>query len=489
MSGEPKAWKGKKMGAEEFLKGESRNVEYKSELPKKSERYMKSVIAFANTSGGKLIIGIEDGSNKVVGVDKDSVFQIMDGIANAVSDCCEPQIIPDITFQNIDGKCVVVVSIYPGVNRPYYLKSAGKDQGVYVRVAGTSRLADSRKIRELEIEGANLSWDELVCVGYPVTEQAVSKLCQDIYGYMLRSVVSEEEKKEIPRVTKEQLINWKLLKKSEERLLATNGFVLLTSDSFPFARIQCALFKGNDRDEFIDKKEYTGPLYEQIEGAYQFVLRHINRGAEIDGLVRKEQYELPTGAIREMIINAQCHRNFMDDSCIQVAVYDDRLEVTSPGMLYGGLTLEEAMSGRSKIRNRVIAEVFSRMELIEEWGTGIRRIIRRAEEYGLPEPEFLEIGDTFRVNLYRLQSEKADKKPIKKADKKPIKKADKKSAAQERQKRILRYVELYGEINNKKARDLLGLADSTTKRLLKQMTEEGLLKEQGERRARVYKRG
>ena len=317
MSGEPKAWKGKKMGAEEFLKGESRNVEYKSELPKKSERYMKSVIAFANTSGGKLIIGIEDGSNKVVGVDKDSVFQIMDGIANAVSDCCEPQIIPDITFQNIDGKCVVVVSIYPGVNRPYYLKSAGKDQGVYVRVAGTSRLADSRKIRELEIEGANLSWDELVCVGYPVTEQAVSKLCQDIYGYMLRSVVSEEEKKEIPRVTKEQLINWKLLKKSEERLLATNGFVLLTSDSFPFARIQCALFKGNDRDEFIDKKEYTGPLYEQIEGAYQFVLRHINRGAEIDGLVRKEQYELPTGAIREMIINAQCHRNFMDDSCIQ----------------------------------------------------------------------------------------------------------------------------------------------------------------------------
>ena len=76
MSGEPKAWKGKKMGAEEFLKGESRNVEYKSELPKKSERYMKSVIAFANTSGGKLIIGIEDGSNKVVGVDKDSVFQM-----------------------------------------------------------------------------------------------------------------------------------------------------------------------------------------------------------------------------------------------------------------------------------------------------------------------------------------------------------------------------------------------------------------------------
>lgn len=231
---------------------------------------------------------------------------------------------------------------------------------------------------------------------------------------MCRAVTSEEERKTIPGVTESQLLNWKILKKTEGELLATNAFVLLSSDYFRFSKIQCALFKGNDRDEFIDKKEYTGPLYEQIEGAYQFILRHINRSAEIDGLIRKERYELPVGAIREMIINAQCHRNYMDNSCVQVALYDNRLEVTSPGMLFGGLTLEEAMSGRSKIRNRAVAEVFSRMELIEEWGTGIRRILKRAEEYGLPEPEFLEIGDTFRVNLYR----KEEKKPIKKADKK-----------------------------------------------------------------------
>ena len=105
------------------------------------------------------------------------------------------------------------------------------------------------------------------------------------------------------------------------------------------------------------------------------------------------------------------HRNYMDNSCVQVAVYDNRVEVTSPGMLYGGLTLEEAMSGRSKIRNRAIAEVFSRMEIIEEWGTGIRRILNRAKEFGLPEPEFLEIGDMFRVNLYR-KADKSRKKRI-----------------------------------------------------------------------------
>ena len=215
----------------------------------------------------------------------------------------------------------------------------------------------------------------------------------------------------------QQLLSWKVLKKNGSDLLATNAFALLTGKYFPFAKIQCALFKGTERDFFIDKKEYDGCLYEQIENAYQFVLRHINLGAEINGLVRKDTYELPVAAIREMIVNAVCHRNYMDNSCIQVAVYDDRIEVTSPGMLYGGLTLEEAVSGRSKIRNRIIADIFSRMEIIEEWGTGIRRILHRAKEYGLPEPEFMEIGDTFRVNLFK----KADKKPIKN-QKKPIKK-------------------------------------------------------------------
>ncbi len=268
-------------------------------------------------------------------------------------------------------------------------------------------------------------------------------------------------------VTKEQLLNWKVLKKSEGEIFATNAFVLLTSDFFPFSKIQCALFKGNDRDIFIDKKEYCGPLYEQIEAAYQFVLRHINRSAEIEGLVRKDVYELPVGAIREMIINAVCHRNFMDNSCVQVAIYDSRVEVTSPGMLFGGLTLEEAMNGRSKIRNRAIAETFSRMELIEAWGTGIRRILRRAEEYGLPTPEFMEIGDTFRVNLY----EKADKK------------ADKKF---ERQQLIIEYLQREESVSNREARAILGLAESTTKRILKQMVQDEILSESGQRKGKRY---
>lgn len=263
------------------------------------------------------------------------------------------------------------------------------------------------------MEGANISWDELICIEYSVTDQSVDKLCRDIRNYIISTVYLEEERVD-------QLLNWKILKKAEGKLLATTAFALLTSDYFCFAKIQCGVFEDIVRDEFIDKKDYTGPLYKQIKGAYQFVLRHINLNAKINVLVREKRYELPIDAIREMIINAQCHRNFMDNSCVQVAIYDDRLEATSPGMFYGGLTLEEAISIRPKIRNRAIGEVFSRMELIEEWGTGIRQILKRAEEYNLPKPEFLEIGNTFRVNLYR----PTDKGPIEKADKSGTANAD-----------------------------------------------------------------
>lgn len=292
-------------------------------------------------------------------------------------------------------------------SRPYYLKSVVKRHGTYIRVVDTSRLADNIKIKGLEIEEENLSWDERICIGYPVTEQAINKLCLNIRDYMSCAIVSEEEKRNFQSYNR-LTFKRENFKKVDEKILATNAFVLLTSSYFRFAKIQCAIFKGNNRDEFIDKKEYVGLLYEQIEGSYQFVLCHINRSTEIEGLVRKDRYELPLGAIREMIINAQCHRNFIDNAYVQMALYDDRLEVTSLGMLYERLTLEEVMSGPSKIRNRAVAEIFSRMELIEEWGTGIRRILKRTKEYGLPNPKFCEIGDTFRVNFYR----SVDKEPI-----------------------------------------------------------------------------
>lgn len=384
-----------KMARDTLFSGESKNVEYKVTLPDKSEKYMKTIVAFANTQGGKLIVGIDDKTHEIVGVENEILFQVMDGIANAISDSCVPQIIPDIEPQTVDGKTVIVVSVEAGKNRPYYLKSKGKENGTYIRVAGTSRQAFPEKIRELEMEGARISWDELICVGYPVSDEATERLCQDIESFRKKAGMTEHS------VKKEQLINWKILKQSEGQIMATNAYALLTSDYFPFSKTQCAVFKGTDRAVFLDKREFTGPIYAQIESAVDFVLRNIRLGARIDGLVRKEKYELPLEAIREMIINAHCHRNLLDESCIQVAVYDDRLEVTSPGGLYNGLTYEEVMNGHSKIRNRAIANIFSQMGLVEAWGSGIKRIFNAAKEYGLLEPKFQEFDNMFRVELFR----------------------------------------------------------------------------------------
>ena len=384
-----------KMARDTLFSGESKNIEYKVTLPDKSEKYMKTIVAFANTQGGKLIVGIDDKTHEIVGVENEILFQVMDGIANAISDSCVPQIIPDIEPQTVDGKTVIVVSVEAGKNRPYYLKSKGKENGTYIRVAGTSRQAFPEKIRELEMEGARISWDELTCVGYPVSDEATERLCQDIESFREKAGMTEHS------VKKEQLINWKILKQSEGQIMATNAYALLTSDYFPFSKTQCAVFKGTDRAVFLDKREFTGPIYAQIESAVDFVLRNIRLGARIDGLVRKEKYELPLEAIREMIINAHCHRNLLDESCIQVAVYDDRLEVTSPGGLYNGLTYEEVMNGHSKIRNKAIANIFSQMGLVEAWGSGIKRIFNAAKEYGLLEPKFQEFDNMFRVELFR----------------------------------------------------------------------------------------
>ncbi len=392
------------MTIEEILVGESRTMEFKKELPDKSIKYMNSVVAFSNTSGGKIIIGIEDKTREVLGVPIDKAFEIIDSITNAISDSCTPQIIPDITLQTINDKTIVIVSIYPGKQRPYYITSIGKENGVFIRTSGSSRRADEAQVKELEFEGANRYFDQTYCVGHTVSNEQINKLCSDMKDWALKACKNEEEKKNVKDVTKGNLISWGLLSERDGELFPTNGFMLLSENPFPQAKIQCAVFKGTTRNVFVDKREYTGPIHEQIEEAYQFVLRNIKLGATIRGLYRVEDYELPIESIRELICNAVTHRSYIDEGCVQVLLFDDRLEVTSPGMLFGGLSIEDLKEGQSRPRNRGIASAFVAMKVIEQWGTGIPRIIETCQKYGLQEPEFIEIGMDFRVNLYRKQA-------------------------------------------------------------------------------------
>ena len=456
------------MLVDEIKFGESVNIEFKREVPQKSEKYIKSVIAFANTAGGKIVIGIDDETHEIVGVDKDGVFKIIDNITNTISDMCCPQIFPNIGVNTIEGKCVIVINIYPGANRPYYIKSLGKETGTYIRVSGTSRPADEAVLKDLELQGTHRSFDEMVCVEHKYDAGKAEQLCGAIKRYMVEAAKSNSEKEKIKDITVQNLINWGVVKYMDGTLLLTNAFVLLTDNEFPFAKIQCALFKGTERVVFIDKRDFEGLLYEQIE----------------------EAYELPTEAIREAIVNAVTHRNFLDRACVQVAVYDDRVEVTSPGMLYGGLTIEQIKEGGSKIRNRCIAEVFSRMRIIESWGTGIKRMFSSCREYGIRDPELLEIGDSFRVNLYRPSYSGNDAQSSPKSSPKSSSKSSPKSSPNglnATQQKIMQMIRKNSRITQAEMAEIIKISRRAVQKNIKELVDQGIIIHEGSTRNGYWK--
>jgi len=401
-------WRGDRM-AEKAYFGEGKNIEFKREIPQKHEKFLKDIIAFSNCSGGKVILGIEDITNIVYGIGETNPFRLSDKISNMISDACTPQINPDITVQTLDGKTILVIDVAPGRFRPYYLKSVGMEASAYIRINGTSRAADARRLQELELEGQRIYYDTLQEIGMEYDEATALKLCASMKEVALSACRTEEEEAEIQDMTIAKLEDMGLLCRLGRDYAPTHAFNLMTVNKMRHAKIQCALFKGIDRDIFIDHREYKGPVYEQIEEAYQFVKRHINLGAEIRGIVRRDVYELPIRAVREAIVNGVTHRSYMDDSCMQVSIYDDRLEILSPGALYGGLDMESALAGRSKCRNAAISEAFHYMKIIEAWGTGLGRIRSSCREYGLKEPVIEEFGDGFRVIFYRTGRHFSDK--------------------------------------------------------------------------------
>ena len=373
----------------EIESGETRTIEFKKELPQDSSKWIKTVVAFANGAGGKLLIGVSN-KREITGISQDTdIFALRDKISDAISQMCEPQIMFDIYQESVNDKVLIVVEVFPGNDTPYFIKSLGKENGTFIRLNATTRNADFTTLDELELRKKRRYYDELPMSELEVTDSDIDYLCKDF---------SERTKTQI---TKESLLNMHLIQKIENNYVATKAYAIFLGKHDYLSRIQCARFKGIDRVHFIDKKDFDGPLLEQIDGAYKFVLEHINMAIEINGIVHDEIYELPIQAIRELIINAVIHRNYMMNSSVQVAVYDDRVEISSPGSLYGSLTLQEALSGRSSIRNKILASVCEKLNIIEGWGTGLKRIIDFCKERNVNPPEFLEIGDLLRVNFYR----------------------------------------------------------------------------------------
>lgn len=491
------------MTIEEILAGESKNVEFKENLPEKSIKYMKSVVAFANGTGGKIIFGIADKTKEVIGFDKEDVFRKMDAIANAVSDSCEPAIIPDITLQTVDGKTIIVVEVSGGRQRPYYIKALGKEGGVYVRVAGTTRPADEYMIKELMFEGSNRYFDQALCTGLNVTDEDIDALCKAMKEQAIKNAHNEEQKASVKDVGRQQLRSWGVLIERDGKDYPSNAYAILTGCGGLHVATQCGVFKGTTKEVFVDRREYTGPIWEQIEEAFQFVLRNIHLGATIVGIYRQDVYEIPPDAIRELIINAAVHRSYLDHGNIQVAVYDNRLEITSPGKLPMGQTLERMKEGYSQIRNEALAYAFSYMNLIEHWGSGIPRIIGKVKAAGLREPEFIGGEVDLRINIYRGQIDdvsgdnNADKVPDSagivpdsanmmpdNADKVPD--TIERLPDNEQERKIYQYVLENGFITTSMVAELLEVKQRRARAILQDMVEGNYLRKEGAARRTIY---
>ena len=391
------------MTTTELKKGEYETVEYKQDIPLDRTKYLKTAVAFANGAGGRLIFGVENNSWKILGFDAEDLFQKYDAIANSIFDACIPAVVPIMEIEEVDGERIIVANILPGMAKPYYLRKEGMLDGTYIRVAGVTRKAEPYMIKELQLEGTNTSFDTMQVLG-EVDVAEIDSLCERMYQHALNLCKSDEQRRNQKRVTCSQLVSWKILVNFNGKFFPTNAYKLLTGDTedlFPDAFIQLAAFKGNTRAIFLDKKEATGPIDLQIEDAMLFVKKHLNLGSRIEGIYREDYYELPIDSVREMISNAVCHRSYLSPGSIQVAIYDDRLEVTSPGRLCSGLTPELMMEGNSRVRNIAIGAAFQYMHIIEKWGSGIPRIFKDAKDYGLAVPEIKNFGSSIRMNLYR----------------------------------------------------------------------------------------
>ncbi len=367
--------------------GEGKNIEFKVELPN-SNTLVKTVIAFSNTGGGKLIIGVND-QGKIVGLKPDmDIFEIQDKVASIIYETCYPNVLPDIYTTTIDDLVLLVIEVYRGNLLPYYLKKLGKNEGVFIRVGATNRRASLENILELERQRMNISYDQEVNREVKFDTLDVSSIANRF----------SNSNKTFDKIA---LKNLKLIHEENGELYPTNGLLILLG-KFEHVRMKCSRFKGTTMDVFLDRKEYDGDLLTQLENTENFIKNYISLSSEIKGLQREDYYEIPIEAIRESLINAVVHRDYSNDGRdIKIGVYDDMVNIVSPGAFPSTITQEDILEGRSEIRNKVIARVFKELNYIEQWGSGIRRIKSSCRARSLKEPEIVEKGDFVDVSLYR----------------------------------------------------------------------------------------
>ena len=371
---------------------ESKTLEFKRDLSS-PDGVLRTLIAFANTSGGTLIIGIEDKSRDIRGVAEPLALE--ERLASIISDSIVPKIVPNIEIAPWRNTYLILIHVYPSNSRPHYLKSKGLERGVFIRVGSTNRMADTAFINELQRVMRSESYDE----------QPLPELNSEAINFRVASEFFSEYRK----LKQSDLISLRLMTQYQGRQVPTVGGMLLFGDErehyFPDAWIQAGRFQGLDKRTIVDTQEIHSLPIKAVDDAMSFMQKHLMQSIEISGIRRKEQWTVPLVALRETIINAIAHADYSQRGApIRIAIFDNRIEIENPGIIPFNLTLEDIYQGISKLRNPVIGRVFHEVKIIERWGSGVKRIIEACQDARLEKPLFEEIGTHFRVTLFTTQT-------------------------------------------------------------------------------------
>jgi predicted HTH transcriptional regulator len=436
---------------------EGRKLEFKETIPTNAD-LAKTIIAFANDAGGELYIGIKDNPREIIGVNESERITLEEKISNIIHDSCEPVILPEVSFLTHETKHVVKVLIYKGSNPPYHLKNKSIVESTFIRVGSSNRQATTEIIAELERQKRNKSFD---------SELSYSKTFENLNITSFNQLFLEKTGETI---TPQVLNKLELYQSEQGKHLPTHALILLSDDElrkqlFPFAKIECARFKGVVPGNFIDQKPIEVNISLQPEQAYQFVLRHISQGStDYTGVYRNDRWEYPVIAIREVIRNAVIHRDYsLTGKDIKVAIFDDKIEITSPGKLPPTVDYSDMEAGQSDIRNKILAPVFKRLGIIEQWGNGLRIIADELQKYPEIGLNWKEPGMAFRVTFSK---------------KKIFPDMSGKTSGKTSEK-ILELIEANSYITIPEIAKKIGITERSVERNIQKLQSEGSLKREG----------
>lgn len=369
---------------------EGKTLEFKRDLSS-PKPLLKTLVAFANTAGGRLVIGVTD-DHQTIGVDDPLTEE--ERLCNLIADAISPRLVPNVEMITVEDLTLLVIEVYLSNSRPHWLKTQGPELGVYVRLGSTNRQADRELIAELQRSVDGIAFDAL-----PMPELSMDDLdltsAQALFG-------------DARRLDEQALFTLRLLTHYQGRRVPTKGAILLFGKQrtlhFADAWIQCGRFFGTEKIDIFDHIDINAPLPKAVDEVMLFLKKHAYRSADLSDIRRKDVWSIPLGILREAVINAIVHADYSQRGApIRVVFLDDRIEIENPGLFLPGLTLEDIKQGTSKIRNTVIARVFRELRLIEQWGTGVRRIFAEAKTLGFPEPQLIESGMRVRMIIPLLE--------------------------------------------------------------------------------------